>query len=412
MPQRNTRHLLPAILLFVVLLLPLTVHADPRVELITVGPGDAVWTRFGHVGIRVIDAEVNRDEVVSFGFAPFDQPDFLWSYLRGEAFFRAGQMTWQRTVANYRDYDRTVIRRPLNLPPDLLEELISRLEQVVLPENRDYRYDHLRDNCSTRVRDLLDDLTGGSLREVAQQRDPQTTYRDYTLIAGSGRLLVQIVFDFIGGPNQEEEVDGWAELYLPVYLDEVIGEATIRVDGEVVPLAGPSEVVWQRRAPPAVSGNTSAGRLAVLAFGVGLGVLFLLAGVVARRSPSALTKLESRLNGLLLLPVSLVFGATGLALSALVIVSKVPDFIWNENLLVFVPFDLVLLGAALRRLVLGRNNMGKWLRRYLDLRLLVLFAAVALKLAGVFPQDNWAFVGAMVVALFGVRLSAQLTNPR
>ena len=34
----------------------------------------------------------------------------------------------------------------------------------LLRQNRNYRYDHLDDNCSTRVRDLIDRITGGSLR--------------------------------------------------------------------------------------------------------------------------------------------------------------------------------------------------------------------------------------------------------
>ena len=41
--------------------------------------------------------------------------------------------------------------------------MIDKLEYDILDEHRYYAYDHFWDNCTTRVRDILDDVTGGAL---------------------------------------------------------------------------------------------------------------------------------------------------------------------------------------------------------------------------------------------------------
>ena len=46
-----------------------------RVWLVTVGPGDEVWERFGHNAVRVLDTRSGRDVSYNWGIFDFQQGD-------------------------------------------------------------------------------------------------------------------------------------------------------------------------------------------------------------------------------------------------------------------------------------------------------------------------------------------------
>jgi hypothetical protein len=374
--------------------------AEPIVELVTIGAGDAIWTRYGHTALRVHDPASGRDRVYNYGYAPFGEPSFIWHFLRGEAYFFLGVSSWTETLGDYRSENRTIELQRLHLTRAQTSELVQRLRWNARPENREFRYDHHLDNCSTRVRDLLDDVTQGALRRAVEGWDPDRSYRTYTLDGARGRLEVAIGMDILGGLSQERRVDGWAELYLPVYLQQAVAAAELEVDGETRPLAGPIEVVYQRRGPPALQGSRYRGRWVVVASGLVLALALILLGWLARRWGGV----WPRLAGLLVLAVALFSGLVGVILAGLMAISRLPDFRWNENVLIFLPLDLALVGTAFRWLVLGRRWIGRWLRAYLDLRLVSLALLAVLKPIGLMPQDNWAFLAFMGVVIVGLRL--------
>ena len=47
--------------------------AELRVWLLTAAPGDAVWERYGHNAIRVLDTRTGRDVSYNWGIFDFDQ---------------------------------------------------------------------------------------------------------------------------------------------------------------------------------------------------------------------------------------------------------------------------------------------------------------------------------------------------
>ncbi|NJD20389.1 MAG: DUF4105 domain-containing protein, partial [Gemmatimonadetes bacterium] len=137
--------------------------SDLRVWLITVGPGAAVWERFGHKAIRVADVVTGRDLAYNWGIFDFDQVGFIPRFLKGQmlymlAPFRSGPM-----IEAYAGTGREVVAQELALTPSQRAALQAFADWNALPQNRDYRYDYFRDNCSTRVRDALDQALAGAL---------------------------------------------------------------------------------------------------------------------------------------------------------------------------------------------------------------------------------------------------------
>lgn len=374
---------------------PSVAAAEPSVSafLVNVGPGDPLWTRFGHVALRIVETDPPQDLVYGFGSAPFDEPTFVLDQLRGRAEFWLEAQTWDEFLALYLPEDRTIHVRRLALTAGQARELADRLGVNSLPENRGYRYDHLTDNCSTRVRDVLDAVTSGALRRASHMKASGMRFRDHTLTAGVGDLPAQLGLDLIAGPNQEHRPNAWEEACVPARLERLALAATNVVGGRQVPLAGPAETPHVRRAP-APTGSRFTARHALL--GTWMTVALLI--VVARRREGW----PARLAGVGLGAVSLLGAVIGAALWFVVAISRVPDFRWNENVLVLVPFDLALLVLAIGWSRCGAATIGRRLRLYVLARLAVLVVLVVLKIAGICPQDDWIVIASVAAVLAAV----------
>lgn len=409
---RGFRHkvlLLTALLSWCFLNHASSASAEVRVELLTFAPGEEIWSRYGHTGIRVTDTESGMDVVFNYGNAPFGRPDFIWGFLRGRAQFYLAVASWRSTVAYYIMQDRTIIRQPLNLSAEQTNEIERFLRWNARAENRDYNYNHFLDNCSTRVRDVLDEFTNGAISEAARHHRPGWTYRDHTLAANAGNIAYLIGLDLGSGPNQEEKPSAIDELFLPMFLMAAVTNATNVIDGQTVALAEPATIVYRRQADPPQQGSRLAGRRVVIMVGLCLGTLLLGLGWIGTRSESR-ARLSGRVSGTLLLVVGLVFGLIGAVFFVLGIVSKIPDTHWNENALVFWPLDFWLVGTGLVWIVKGRAHLGPKLRFYLVIRLITLAVAFLLTLVGFLVQDNTVWIGFAALVLLGLRARADSSS--
>ena len=55
-----------------------------RISIITCGPGDELYSLFGHTALRIIDSAAHSDIVYNWGGFTFDQPNFYLKFLRGK----------------------------------------------------------------------------------------------------------------------------------------------------------------------------------------------------------------------------------------------------------------------------------------------------------------------------------------
>lgn len=379
-------------------------RAEPRLELLTIGPGDALWERYGHTALRV--AEGNRDIVYNFGIAPFAEPSFVWELLRGRAHYFIVGETMLTTFKQYRDADRTIRSQELKLSPGWSRWLVGQLEEAARPPGNHYRYDHLYDNCSTRIRDLIDTASQGALRQAAAGRKPGRSFRDDSLTAQSGHLFASWGFDLMSGPHQDLALrDGYEEMYLPEHLHDRVAEARIEVAGQRVPLAAASRIVYLRKGPPARSLPPTLHRAVLLT----LSALLLLSLAVyvwnqrgAALWPALTRRLTWRLLALLC-GISALFGVIEVPFRALCTLHGARG---NENVWLFFPLDLFLIDP-LRERVLEDQRLPRWAQLYIAARVVGVVIVLGLKSLGVLRQHNEAFVltacaWALAVAYFVV----------
>ncbi len=221
------------------------------VYLLTMGPGDLVWEKFGHNAIWIHDPVRGTDRAYDYGRFDFNQPGFLPRFLKGRWIYSMGSGNVHDYIWAYQQANREVTAQELNLTQQQARALQDFLELNDQPENREYRYDYYRDNCSTRLRNALDAVLGGQLRAPTRGKPTGTTYRWH-----SERLMVEDGLSYTGllaglGPAADRPISVWEEGFLPGKLQEHVRGITVRdASGRSVPLVRSERVLVTASRPP------------------------------------------------------------------------------------------------------------------------------------------------------------------
>jgi hypothetical protein len=202
-----------------------------RVFLLTAGGGEAVWEQFGHNAIWIHDTRGDWSAAFNWGVFDFQQVDFIPRLIRGTMLYSMRPANPDSFLAAYQREDRRTWIQELALTPEQKVELRAFVQWNDLPENRDYRYDYYRDNCSTRVRDALDRVLGGQLRARFDTIPTPTTYRWHTRRLLGGLPIYYLGIQLVLGPRADRPLSAWEEMFLPLRLRDWIREMEV-ADGE------------------------------------------------------------------------------------------------------------------------------------------------------------------------------------
>ncbi|MEZ4978426.1 MAG: DUF4105 domain-containing protein [Chitinophagales bacterium] len=139
---------------------------EAQISILTCSKGDDLYNTFGHTAIRVKDPVANLDLVFNYGMFSFggdsfkDQAEFGIKFIRGKLEYWLGVENFDNFLSHYKYDKRWVFEQVLNLNHEQKTHLIEALSINIKAENRYYRYDFFFDNCSSRVRDILEDALG------------------------------------------------------------------------------------------------------------------------------------------------------------------------------------------------------------------------------------------------------------
>ena len=128
---------------------------EARISVLTCGQGEDLYTTFGHSAFRVTDPALGIDVVYNYGTFEFDPPMFYVDFARGKLLYSLSRAHFRDFLLEYEIQNRWVKEQILDLTPKQANELFRFLETNYLPENRDYKYDFLFDNCATKIPAVL-----------------------------------------------------------------------------------------------------------------------------------------------------------------------------------------------------------------------------------------------------------------
>jgi Domain of unknown function (DUF4105) len=216
--------------------------ANLRVFLMTMGAGADIEERFGHNAIWIRDTVARSDLVYNYGTFEFPRGipaliGFGVRFAMGPPQYWLGVSDFDNTMLAYRMRQRSLSAQELNLAPAQRADLASRLATNALEANRFYAYDYFRDNCSTRVRDILDLELGGALKRATAAKPADGTLRFHTLRSITNDKLLFLGIDAAFGAWVDRPLDQWDEMFLPAKVQQHVRELTVTgPDGQRVPL--------------------------------------------------------------------------------------------------------------------------------------------------------------------------------
>lgn len=349
--------------------------ANLDVSLITYGPGETYWERFGHDAIELRDTVSGEAVSFNYGVFDFDERGFLLNFARGHMHYLMDAASSEQDESYYRDAGRSITRQQLALTAEQAAALRDFLLWNLRPENVGYNYDYYADNCTTRVRDALDKALGGVLKAQLTGHAGGMTYRQQTVRLMSAQPWLMLILDLGLGPYADQPLDAWHESFLPMVLQrELRGVQVTDAQGHVSPLLRSEQELSKNRLdiPPATAPDL---RLPLALAGLALAALLL----AARRY----WPLGHALLGALYL---LFAGLVGLILLVLWTLTTHHSAWANANLLLFNPLAFLLLQAAWH----VRHGLlpSRFANIVLLLQLLAAMAAILLHLLPGTVQQN------------------------
>ena len=373
-----------------------------QVYLLTMGPGAEIYERFGHNAIWIRDTAARTNLVYNFGMFSFGNGSATDLIKFGINFAKGPQRYWlgvdsslDNELLLYREHRRDLDAQELNFTPAQRADIAARLATNALEANRYYAYDYFRDNCSTRVRDILDLELGGALKRVAAGKAADGTLRFHTRRSITNDKLLFIGIDIAFGPRVDRPLDQWDEMFLPAKVAERVTEVTVTgPDGQPVPLVKRKfslltigEYHVEPR-PPSWTGP------------------FLLIGLVVTglirlsRSTRPVAIVGRLVGGAWML----VMGIGGIVLLAFWIVTRHVATHGNFNLLLVSPLALALVPAFWHR---AARQPGGWTPRIAMAVMVSVGVGAALALfPGVTGQDNTLAAALVALPTFSGALEA------
>lgn len=215
------KHLLFPFLLFSFYFSPAQIDScGIRISLLTCTPGTELYSTFGHSALRVTDSVNNKDLVFNYGTFDFYDPGFNKKFVQGKLLYFVSIDSLSSFLEEYDYYKRGITEQAINLSCIEKQKIVVALFENAKEENKYYRYDFNYDNCTTRLRDMLEKATGKELETKNILPKPGTTFRHliHTYLDRGGQHWSKLGIDVLLGKPMDKKVTNREAMFLPDYL--------------------------------------------------------------------------------------------------------------------------------------------------------------------------------------------------
>lgn len=200
-----------------------------EISVLSMGEGHSLADAFGHSGIRVKNTSNSSDVVFNFGIYDYDAPNFYSNFVRGRPEYKLGVQNYKNFAQNYIDQGRYIVEHKIRLDENSSNEIINLLLKKL--ENPSYIYDYLKDNCSTRIADLLIDKSEKKLESKSIDGLTDDSFRKMIHSKLNENSWGALGIDICLGAVIDRQVTLRESLFLPgnlmKYLDEFNNEKLI-----------------------------------------------------------------------------------------------------------------------------------------------------------------------------------------
>jgi hypothetical protein len=147
-----------------------------------------------------------------------------------------GAYSFDRFLQDYFLEQRSVVQQKINLEPGEIEILFALINENLKPENRKYRYDFFYDDCSTRIRDLLEKSVGEKLKYPPEISKDIPTFREKVNQYQQPYPWLQLGIDFLMGTPGDKKANLRDRMFLPIDLREGLSQTVVNRNSKMIPL--------------------------------------------------------------------------------------------------------------------------------------------------------------------------------
>ena len=367
---------------------------DIEIKLVTIGPGDDLTSWWGHTAVIVENRRLNVSQFYNYGLFSFESDNFFMNFMMGRLIFWVGAWNTSNALAYYVSLNREIRIQVLNLSPEKRILVSSYLANNILPSNREYLYDHYRDNCSTRVRDLIDHVLDGQFYHKMQSPS-NMTFREHTRRHTHRNFIVDWLLMFLMNNSIDQSIRQWDDMFLPEELERYVAAFSYTdEDKNIHSLVQKTYTYYNAKnrkpLPQGVPVHWPRG----LIIGILSGLFAILFSIGYRRG----IKYSQQIFGIYHVIIGFVYGIPGLILFFMSFFTDHHVTFKNENLFLTNPLTILLIPLGIG-LFLGKSISLKWLPKLWYILGGLNILLIILKIFPFFNQFNWLSIS-LIAPLF------------
>lgn len=209
-----------------------------NVYVISCEPGEAIYEKFGHSAIRIVDPVKNIDLIFHWGLYSFDEPHFVANFVKGNLLYEMGVCDSKYFFKGYIERDSYIYSTKINYTYDEKNKLWQNLWENYKLENRKYCYNFIYDNCATRVYDnIMSVVTEHYSSSYNEQLLKTATYRTIINEYLDNSPWYKLGINLIISSEADIKITPIQIRAFPFYTKSLLESITITRNGRKMPLA-------------------------------------------------------------------------------------------------------------------------------------------------------------------------------
>lgn len=192
-----------------------------RISLLTCAPGQELYSTFGHTAIRVQDRTAGTDYIFNYGTFEFGEgAGFYIKFVRGKLPYFLSVENFGEFMSEYKEESRSVLEQELLYSCTEKQHLYAALKENAQPQNSQYKYDFLFDNCTTRAKNII---ARNSAQQVVYPNvldKNKPTFRNllHSYLDASHEYWSKLGIDLLLGARLDRKMTNEQAMFLPDYL--------------------------------------------------------------------------------------------------------------------------------------------------------------------------------------------------
>ena len=160
------------------------------------------------------------DIIFNYGTFDFDDPDFYSKFVRGKLLYFVSVDDFENFVYQYQYEKRGITEQVLNLTCNEKNNLYNALIENSKEENKYYKYDFVYDNCTTRLRDIVEKETNEKLVTKNIRPYEGVSFRNliHEYLDRGNQYWSKFGIDMVLGTPLDKEITNQEAMFLPDYL--------------------------------------------------------------------------------------------------------------------------------------------------------------------------------------------------